>query len=438
MEIIVNYEILKSAFLIIAILFFVLLLAIYALLKIRRGYRQVSKSDLTLEKHRIGGANKEISFVFDTFQQTLKEITLKKQELIRMHQDAVDQVRQMERYNECILESMVSGVVAFDCREKLTAMNEAAAEILEWPADISPIGRSGQEILKGSSQMKAVLTAVLQENRRILREEVTFHGGEGIRKWLGVNASPLIGADGGMIGATILFTDLTQVKELQRQVELKNRLAVMGEMSAGIAHEFRNSLGAILGYARLIDRQGGGDELLREAAEGIISEVKSFDAMLADFLQFARPTELNREECDLAAIARDAVDLLSDESEKRGARVELTAAVVPTVLADPTLIRQAIINLVKNALQATGDAGQIQVDVRPEGNQVQIRVQDNGSGISEEDQKRIFEPFFTTKRDGTGLGLAITQKTILAHHGEITIKSDPGQGTMMIVSLPMG
>ncbi|NOY54083.1 MAG: PAS domain-containing protein [Deltaproteobacteria bacterium] len=431
-----NVTVFQSTFILIALLLFVILLAIYALQKVRRGFLRLTESEEILEKGKIPGANKEMSFVFGAFQQTLQEITQKKQELIRMHQDAVERVRRMERYNECILESMVSGVAAFDRQGKLTSLNGAAARIFGRELGGGAIGQSYDEVLAGSEAMKEILQRVLQENRRILREEVllTLPGGE--RKWLGVNVSPLKGAEGEMIGATLLFTDLTEVKELQRQVELKNRLAAMGEMSAGIAHEFRNSLGAILGYARLADRQAGENSVLREAAEGIITEVKSFDAMLSDFLHFARPMELNREACRLDELIREALEVLSDEIETKKAETKVECNEVPSLMLDRTLIRQSMTNLIKNALQAIPEGGSIAIEVQERTDRVEVRIRDNGPGIPRDLQKKIFEPFFTTKREGTGLGLAITQKTIVAHQGNIRIKSDPGQGTLMIVSLP--
>jgi len=432
-----NTDIFQSTFVLIALLLFLVLLAIYALQKVRQGFSHLTRSDEILEKGKVPGADKEMAFVFGTFQQTLQEITQKKKELIRMHQEAVERVRRMERYNECILESMVSGVAAFDRQGKLTSINEAAAAIFGWEVEGDLLGRSCEELLAGAATMQGILQQVLEENRRILREEVLLMLPGGERKWLGVNASPLMGAEGEMIGATLLFTDLTEVKELQRQVELKNRLAAMGEMSAGIAHEFRNSLGAILGYARLADRQAGENVVLREAAEGIISEVKSFDAMLSDFLHFARPLELNREVCGMEELIREVLHLLSDEVETRHAVVKVECDELPPLMIDRTLIRQSMTNLVKNALQAVPEGGGIEIGLHERDGRAEIRIRDNGPGITPEAQKKIFEPFFTTKREGTGLGLAITQKTIIAHQGTIRIRSDPGEGTEVIVSLPL-
>jgi len=432
-----NADIFHSTIIVIALLLFVILLAIYALQKVRRGFLRLNESEEILEKGKVPGANKEMAFVFGTFQQTLQEITEKKKELIRMHQDAVERVRRMERYNECILESMVSGVAAFDRQGKLTSINEAAARIFGREPERSLLGQTYDEVLAGSEAMKKILQQVLRENRRILREEVPLTLPDGGRKWLGVNVSPLKGAEGEMIGATLLFTDLTEVKELQRQVELKNRLAAMGEMSAGIAHEFRNSLGAILGYARLAERQAGENRTLQEAADGIISEVKSFDAMLSDFLHFARPAQLNREACEISDLLRESVEVLSDEVDRKKAGITLEFDHLPPLLLDRTLIRQALTNLIKNALQAIDEGGEVRIEVKGMDDRVEIWIRDDGPGIPPDVQKKIFEPFFTTKRDGTGLGLAITQKTIVSHQGNIRIKSDPGQGTLIVVSLPM-
>lgn len=430
-------DLFKATLWLIALVFIIFFLLIYGFRKIRQGVKEAFDPDRAMESGKVAESDSDMSFVFNTFQKTLKDISDKKHELIRMHRDAEERVRQMERYNQCILESMVSGVITFDREGDLTSMNLAAAEILGWAKDVSPVGKSFEDVLDGSDHMKEILNKVLEENRKILREETTFTMQNGDRRWLGVNASPLKGDDGEMIGTTIVFTDLTEVKELQRQVELKNRLADLGKMSAGIAHEFRNSLGAILGYARLAERQAADNGILRDSVEGIMTEVKNFDAMLTDFLNFARPVELNRETCSLNNLVKESLDVLSEEIRKRGARVETIFENVFPVFADHIQMRQALTNLIKNALEAVGDQGEIRIQEKRIANRSELWIHDNGCGISMENHKKIFEPFFTTKREGTGLGLAITQKTILSHQGSLTIRSDEGDGTLVIVSLPI-
>ncbi|OIP64703.1 MAG: hypothetical protein AUK29_03925 [Nitrospirae bacterium CG2_30_53_67] len=431
-------DLFRAALWLIALTLFIFLLVIYGLRKIRQGVKEAFNPDGVMESGKSsGGGSRDMAFVFNTFQKTLKEISEKKHELIQMHQEAEERIRQMERYNQCILESMVSGVIAFDCKGDLTSMNLAAAEILGWPRDVDSIGKSFEVVMEGSDQLKEILKKVLEDRRKILREEIPFTLQDGERRWLGVNASPLKGDDGEMIGITLVFTDLTEVKELQRQVELKNRLADLGKMSAGIAHEFRNSLGAILGYARLVERQAVHNDLLKESVEGIMAEVKSFDAMLTDFLNFARPVELNREECRLGDLVKESLDVLSEEIKKSGGKVETLFEDSFPVYADHTLIRQALTNLIKNALEAVGREGKIKIQEKRIAGRMEIWIHDNGCGISKENHKKIFEPFFTTKREGTGLGLAITQKTILSHQGSLTIKSEEGEGTLVIVSLPI-
>jgi PAS domain S-box-containing protein len=432
-----NLELFRVTAWLLALLVVLVVFSLYGLRRLRRGVRTVLNEDRIIETGRSPETNKDMSFVFNTFQNTLREITEKRKELIQMHKVAVERVRQMERYNECILESMVSGVMAFDRRGNLTAVNEAAVQILGWPDDRDPISRSSHELLAGSDGLKQILQRVLHDGQGVLREEIVYTMAEGERKWLGVNASPLKGDQGEMIGATLLFTDLTEVKELQSQVELKNRLTAMGEMSAGIAHEFRISLGAILGYARLIDRQAGGNEILQESAEGIISEVQSFDAMLADFLHFARPPELRKDECDLADIVREALEVLNEEIEKRAPRIELAFDTVPPVLLDWTLMRQAVTNLIKNALQSLEEDGEIRIRLKTTAERLELVIEDNGYGIAPDAQRKIFDPFFTTKRDGTGLGLAITQRTVLAHQGTLDVWSEPGHGTRVTASFPV-
>ena len=430
-------EVVKLTLWVLSLILLVVLLGLYGLRKIREGLREAGRAEGPLESGQVPGANKEMTFVFQTFHQTLEEINRRKQELIRMHQDAVERIRQMERYNECILESMVSGVAAFDREGRLTSLNRAAAAILGLAREPEMVGRPYAELLRGSTRLAEILERVLRENTGVLREEIEYTTPDGEHRWLGVNASPLQGESGEPMGATLLFTDLTEVKELERQVELKNRLAAMGEMSAGIAHEFRNSLGAILGYARLVERRAGEDGTLRDAAEGILSEVKAFDAMLAEFLGFARPAELHPDACRLDEVVREVLALLEPEIRGKGISVSVEGTDLPELRLDRTLMRQALTNLVKNAVEAVEAGGSVRIVERRLGDRVELRIEDDGCGIPEQDQAKIFEPFFTRKREGTGLGLAITQKTVLAHRGSVRVESGAGRGTAMIVTLPL-
>jgi signal transduction histidine kinase len=234
--------------------------------------------------------------------------------------------------------------------------------------------------------------------------------------------------------AVCLFTDLTAVVELEEQLRLKEALARLGELTAGLAHEFRNGLATIHGYGRLLDPATLPDQA-RTCVEGIRAETTALGEVVTNFLRFARPEQMTMAPVDLKAVIQRAIEDVPGATA--AVRLEGNFA---TIDGDDVLLRRAFSNLVRNSLEACADAGMparvyVRSDITPQG--VQLVFEDNGPGFSPEYLAKAFQPFATTKANGTGLGLAIVQKVIVSHNGHITAGNRPEGGAQFRVRFPI-
>ena len=229
-----------------------------------------------------------------------------------------------------------------------------------------------------------------------------------------------------------------QVGEAQEAVRRSDRLAALGQLSAGLAHELRNPLGTIRASAEMLSKQVSGEnEVAREVAGFIATEVDRTNSLVTRFLQFARPLELRLEKSDLAHMLDRAISVAERETD--GVAIYRNyAPEIPPFPFDAELMEHVFYNLIVNAAQATPKGGAVTVKSRANGNVAEIAVIDRGSGITPETMKNMFNPFFTTKPTGVGLGLAIVSKIVDQHGGKIAVESRPGEGSIFCVSLPMG
>jgi signal transduction histidine kinase len=274
--------------------------------------------------------------------------------------------------------------------------------------------------------------AIARRAVRLDREESTTH--------MGVTVSPFFDDSGALTGAICLFTDLTAVKELESQLRLRESLATVGELTAGIAHEFRNGLATIHGYSKLFDQKQLPDPY-RPYVEGIRAEAESLGQVVTNFLNFAKPAEMTLSRANLRAICDRAADELRAEARNLGGDITVRGE-FGTLEGDEVLLRQAFNNLIRNGVEACADAGLAPVIVvRSELDTAQkimrIFVDDSGPGIEPSARERIFRPFFTSKRNGTGLGLALVQKIFVFHNGRIAVGSSPLGGASLQVTLPL-
>jgi PAS domain S-box-containing protein len=340
-----------------------------------------------------------------------------------------------EQLSALVFDSLTAGLVVVDASERVRIVNPAATRMLG--LEEASAGAPYRDLLADASALADVVAEGLRTQTAIVRRSV--HVRCGGRSWhFGVTVSPF-GALSSAPGIMCLFSDLTTIVELEEQLQLKEALARLGELTAGIAHEFRNGLATIHGYSRLIDPVVLPAKY-RPYVEGIRQETDTLGKVVTNFLAFARPETVTLLPLDLEAVARRAAeDLRVDLPPDTAIAVTGTFGVIR---GDDVLLRQVFGNLIRNAAEASTVAGRVPViaimgRVDPGQGVSLVSVEDNGPGVPEEDRTRVFQPFFTRRSRGSGLGLAIVQKVVLLHNGRVAIDATAAGGARVDLVLPL-
>jgi signal transduction histidine kinase len=342
-----------------------------------------------------------------------------------------------ERLSDEIVASLTSGLLVVDHGGIVRTLNPAGRRLLGLPeADWT---RPYREVLSGVPELIGLIDECLQKARPVVRRTVQT-AATGGASHLGVTVSPIRDEAGRAYGAICLFTDLSDVMELEDQLRLKDSLARLGELTAGIAHEFRNGLATIHGYSRLLDLDRLPEDC-RPYVTGIRSETEALGQVVTNFLNFAKPTQLVLSPIDIGAVVSRAADDIRGEIEGRGGELSVRGQ-FGRVDGDDVLLRQALANLVRNALEACVDAAitpRILVEGTVDRQQrvVRVSVTDNGPGITPAVAESMFRPFFTTKARGTGLGLALVQKIVVTHNGRVAAVPLEEGGARVAFTLPL-
>jgi PAS domain S-box-containing protein len=343
-----------------------------------------------------------------------------------------------ERLSSEIVASLTSGLLVVDGRGHIRTLNPAGQSMLglrsdEWQGPY-------RDVLKRAEPVADVLEECLRTGQPIARRSVAIPPmPDSEVSHVGLTVSPIRDEGGTDQGVICLFTDLSEVMELEEQLRLKDSLARLGEMTAGIAHEFRNGLATIHGYSRLLDLDKL-DPTYRPYVQAIRDETEALGQVVTNFLNFARPTQLTLAPVEMASLVERAADDIRADARARGGDVVVQGQ-FGRVDGDEVLLRQALSNLCRNAFEAC-DHAHVVPHIVIEGQcdaghgVVRISVSDNGPGVPESVASRIFRPFFTTKPHGTGLGLALVQKIIVTHNGRVSFVNEQGSGARFLVTLP--
>ncbi len=362
-----------------------------------------------------------VSIVVDTFHELVSKLKDKERELEVLRQKAEDRAITIEGYNENILQSVPSGVMSFDEGIRIMKVNLAAEKILEVKGEMI-VGRYHTDVLNKP------ITDLLNDRKVIERGEISYITPSGKKIWLGLTLSPLKDSAGRTIGQILIFTDLTQLKAFESQMELRARLSSLGELSAGIAHELRNPLGVIAGYTKLLSKKL--DSSLTPTVDAISREIIVMDRIISDFLSFAKPAELNISDIDLKTIIENCVTAVTGERDNIKLNLDINGLSV--IKGDEVFLRQAFTNLIQNAIEAMPQGGELAINASSKGDFLDVAISDAGHGIAENIMDKIFLPFFTTKENGTGLGLAIVHKIVVSHGGNISVESSEKGTTFRI------
>lgn len=352
-------------------------------------------------------------------------------------------LNRLQAFHENIVQSISSGVFTADAQGLITSFNPAAQDVTGYTIR-QVLGRAWEEVFNcyGTHRAGDLQADVSPAARRF---EVECKGAKGNRLVLGMTVSPLHEQTDqpGLVG---VFKDLTQIRELEEEMRRKEWLASLGEMSAGMAHEIRNPLGALAGAMQMLRKETVADATDQRLIEIAIREATRLDGIITEFLQYARPPALKLGEHDMNKILAETIDLVQHEARARkNITIATSLAAGPLLVqVDQDQMRQVFWNIATNAFDAMPGGGELTISTNirhvdaggGEGNVIEIAFQDTGDGIAEENLDKIFLPFFTTKKEGSGLGLAAVHRIVDLHGGWIKVDSRPQQGTRLVVCVP--
>lgn len=387
-----------------------------------------------------------VAFLSSAISEELKK---KKKELIQKQVD----YNQLETFNRNIIQSLDSGLLTIDQEGRINFLNRTAEKILN---------RNGEDLYRSSiyDLFPQIHEAIEKVRRKTLdsfpsdyqRYETILSDSNGKKTYLGFSISPLTDPEGSLIGHTLIFQDITKFKEMEEQMKRVDKMAAIGLLAAGMAHEIRNPLASLSGSIQMLQSELDLDPSQRHLMEITLRESERLNALISDFLLFAQPPQTQRIPMAIEKLLDETLEMYTHspyyQERIRLIRPNLLQPI--EVLIDPGQMKQVFWNLLLNASQAITDGGEICIQIEkeenfwgggfPEENRgkewVKISFKDSGKGIDPKEKEKIFEPFYTTKEGGTGLGLSIVHKIVENHHGLIKVDSQPGKGSTFTILLP--
>lgn len=352
-------------------------------------------------------------------------------------EEKIHSLKQLQRLNEHIVSSIRSGLITTDLEGRIAVFNNTAEELTE---------RAGAEMLEkpvqtllGERLWTRIINNDFFKNARPLRHQDCIKLASGAQRHLGLSVSPLLDQQQQLIGYIISFQDLTEIKRLEEEIRLKDRMAAIGRMAAGIAHEIRNPLTSMRGSVELLRSRVALSKKDERLLDILIRESDRLNKFVEGFLMFARPGKYTKSPVELVSLLRDSVTLLQNSPEvreKHDVRLMLDTQQIQ-IQGNADQLKQVFWNLAQNALRAMPDGGTLTITARPapDGGG-QIVFEDVGVGMSPEEKDQLFQPFHSGFKGGTGLGLSIIFQIVEDHHGRISFESERGQGTKVTIYLP--
>jgi signal transduction histidine kinase len=372
-------------------------------------------------------------FSLAAYEGVITRMKEQERELERLRRSEAERARESATVSEAIISNLASGVVLFNTAGLIRQANPAARVLLGYASPSSMHARGifrtvtavrftedfASDVSTPADRLVSAIESSISDGYQFRRVEADYTTPAGNKRVLGITISPVRLPAGDRLGAACLLTDLTDISRLSEQIKLQENMAALGEMSAGIAHEFKNSLATISGYAQMLTQESQSDFAAR-----IADETTNLSRIVSDFLNFARPQGNAREPINVFDLVRDCAQ------ETHVLLATAQSGEDFSVLGDPTALRQAISNLLRNSAEAAPGRASIVAKFVATPAHVQVSLTDNGGGIPKENLSKVFIPFFTTKAQGTGLGLALVHRIVSEHGGSVEVESP--------ISLPQG
>ena len=340
----------------------------------------------------------------------------------------------IKAFSDNLVENLPMGIVAIDDRKKIASANHAAEAVLNLTETI--IGKNAEDVLP-----KELTAQIMHPDiaHGAVETELDCRVGDQRVVPLEIGASILKDEEGTFLGYVLLLKDLSEVRALRKEITRNQRLASVGRLAAGVAHEIRNPLSSIKGFATYFKERYHDVPEDQETAGIMIQEVERLNRVVGQLLEFSRPITIAKKKISIRPFVEDSLKLIKRQAAEHNIDLRFTCEPENSeVVLDPDKINQVLLNLYLNAIDAMAKGGTLKVEANRQSaeNTLVICVADSGHGIATDDLAHVFDPYFTTKASGTGLGLAIIHNILEAHPGRIHIQSQPGRGTLVTIILP--
>lgn len=404
-----------------------------------RSYRMLLQTARSANTESPAGSNRsDADFLIATFKGVIAKLKEKEVELAKLHLSEKARADDVQQLNQDLIRSISSGLILIDQSKKVRVFNHAAESILGLSRVAVLSYPYGPLMEKISPSFKEDIDRCFAQRANINRAELQVVHRENEIRYLGASIMPLQDRQQKFAGVICLFSDITDFKSLQEHMVQKEKFASLGEMAAGVAHEFRNSIATITGYVQLLDNKIETDQ--KRYTAPVEKELESLQKIVNDFLSFARPVELQMQVVPIENLLRECVQEVRVSFPTSTFDITVDGN-FRNVMGDELMLRQVFLNLIRNAVESIdGKPGPGKINIRgttsANGKFTMIDIRDNGGGILHENLSKIFTPFFSTKQSGAGLGLAIVQKLILQHNGTISVDST-AEGTLFRIQLPV-
>lgn len=353
----------------------------------------------------------------------------------KRYQRSTRQLQDTKAFSSEIISNLPIGLVTTNEHNQISIVNPSAEAILGHSA----LTMSGQQIKQALPEEWNQLVAHSHPNKPVIEREIEYLSSNGKAIPLSISIARIVNNQGSFLGNLFIFRDMREVRQLQEEVRRKEKLAAIGSLAAGVAHEIRNPLSSIKGFAKYFEGRSEDGSEEQALAKVMAKEVDRLNRVITELLELVRPSDLRIQQVDINDVIEHSLHLIRQDAEAKNITIEYSRnPQLPAIALDPDRFTQALLNLYLNAIQAINANGVLSVSANLIAeSEIQIGVKDSGKGINPEDLTNIFNPYFTTKAAGTGLGLTIVQKVVEEHNGKVSVTSSPAQGTQFNLAIPI-
>jgi signal transduction histidine kinase len=374
----------------------------------------------------------------DTSDDTVVQVSYKIERLGRRMRNVEEVFSALKENLDQIMTNLEDGILLFTRDARAVLVSDSVERFLGLRRS-QVLGAELHEIFDRTTRLGATVRDAFDAGVSMVQEEITTETGRRVQVSLDFIHDDHPTDRRQALGALLTLHDLESVREIESELELSRRLAAIGRLTAGVGHEVKNPINAIVVHLELLrNKLDGYDERAMRHLDIIQSEIQRLDRVVQTLVDFSRPVELQLEEQDLRNVVSSVLMLASAELETRSVRVSSLLPQHPVMAnIDSDLMKQALLNVVLNGGQAMADGGTLEVRLHSDSRTANITVRDEGEGIPDEVRPKIFDLYFTTKREGSGIGLAMTYRILQLHNGEVDVQSQPGKGTTFVLRLPV-